>query len=248
MQQILDPDHYVRTSPSRQRHAIFDAESLLLDPSRGVRHSLRCALFDVGCKLPADAFRHWSLRTPLREACAILLGGHDPELLDQACERYFHHFDETGRYLCTLRPGSLRLLSSLAVERRMELHYLTHIGVEAAARVLDVYGLRHFPRSVVTPEAPLPPGVRLPLLQHLVENSEEPPSTWLLLSDHPCELLMAQRLHLRSIALGYGRAPLPTLCALRPGAIAASVGDVEDCLGQVGSLSLVRAPDDHHVH
>jgi phosphoglycolate phosphatase-like HAD superfamily hydrolase len=229
MQQILDPDRHVRTFPSHRRNAVFDAESLLLDPSRGVRHSLRCALYDVGHKLPADAFRHWSLRTPLREACAILLDSRDPELLALACERYFHHFDETGRYLCLLRPGSLRLLGRLA-QQRMELHYLTHIGAEAAARVLDVYGLRHFPRSVVTPEQPLLPGVRLPLLQHLVESSEEPPSSWLLLSDHPCELLAAQRLHLRSIALGYGRAPLPTLCALRPCAIAANVGDVETCL------------------
>jgi phosphoglycolate phosphatase-like HAD superfamily hydrolase len=248
MQQILDPDRGVRGLSVRQCHAVFDAESLLLDPSRGVRHSLRCALHDVGRKLPADAFRHWSLRTPLREACAILLECRDAELLTQACERYFHHYDETGRYLCTLRPGSLRLLAELAVQRRMELHYLTHIGIEAAARLLDVYGLRHFPRSVVTPEQPLLPGVRLPLLQHLVESSEEPPSSWLLLSDHPCELLAAQRLHLRSIALGYGRAPLPTLCALRPGAIAASVSDVGSCLGQVGGLSPVRAPGDQHVH
>jgi phosphoglycolate phosphatase-like HAD superfamily hydrolase len=231
MQQILDPGHRLEMGRAGQKHAIFDAESLLLDPTRGVKHSLRCALYDVGHKLPDDAFRHWSLRTPLRDAFSILLRSQDQLCIAEACARYFHHYDETGRYLCTLRPGSLQLLFKLAAEWRVELHYLTHIGADAASRLLDVYGLQHFPRSIITPEQQCAPGIRLPLMEHVIENSGEPPSSWLLLSDHPCELLAARRLHLRAIALGYGRAPLPTLCELRPSAIAASVADVAVCLG-----------------
>ena len=246
MQQILDPDQRFAFGQPTRRQAIFDAESLLLDPTRGVQHSLRCALYDVGHKLPADAFRHWSLRTPLRDAFSILMQTQDALCIGEACARYFHHYDETGRYLCTLRPGSLQLLFRLAAEWRVELHYLTHIGAGAAARLLDVYGLQHFPRSIITPEQQCAPGIRLPLMEHLIENSGQPPSSWLLLSDHPCELLAAQRLHLRAIALGYGRAPLPTLCELRPSAIAASVADVSACLGTF--LHAAPAAEGQRVH
>lgn len=152
MQQILDPDHCLELAGVRRRQAIFDAESLLLDPTRGVQHSLRQALRDVGHTLEPDAFRHWSLRTPLRDAFAILMQGSDAQCITEACIRYFHHYDQTGRYLCTLRPGSLQLLFRLAAEWRVELHYLTHIGADAASRLLDVYGLQHFPRSIITPE------------------------------------------------------------------------------------------------
>jgi len=99
MQQILDPDQHFRLVQPGRRQAIFDAESLLLDPTRGVQHSLRCALYDVGHKLPADAFRHWSLRTPLRDAFAILMQSQDALSIGEACARYFHHFDQTGRLL-----------------------------------------------------------------------------------------------------------------------------------------------------
>lgn len=245
MQEISDPESHSAFPRARNRQAVFDAESLLLDPTRGVQHSLRCALHDVGHKLPPDAFRHWSLRTPLRDVLSILMHGEDGPCIAQACVRYFHHYDQTGRYLCTLRPGSLQLLFRLAAEWRVELHYLTHIGAAAAARLLDVYGLQHFPRSIVTPEQACTPGIRLPLLQHLIENSGQPPSRWLLLSDHPCELLAAQRLHLRAVALGYGRAPLPVLRELRPCAIAASVADVSACLGGFLQAPLAEAPRVH---
>jgi phosphoglycolate phosphatase-like HAD superfamily hydrolase len=144
MQQILDPDTRCQPERAGWKHAIFDAESLLFDPSRGVQHSLRHALRDVGHTLPPDAFRHWSLRTPLRDAFSILMRSRDAEHIAAACARYFHHYDETGRFLCTLRPGSLQLLSSLAAEWRLELHYLTHIGADAAAHLLDVFGLQQF--------------------------------------------------------------------------------------------------------
>jgi phosphoglycolate phosphatase-like HAD superfamily hydrolase len=244
MQKTFDPEHRPVCGWGRQRQAIFDAESLLLDPTRSVQHSLREALRDVGYTLPADAFRHWSLRTPLRDAVSILLRSRDVMLVGEACARYFHHYDESGRYLCTLRPGSTQLLCRLAAEWRLELHYLTHIGADAASRLLDTFGLQHFLRSIVTPEWQCAPGIRLPLMEHLIESCGQPPSSWLLLSDHPCELLAAQRLHLRSIGLAYGRALLPTLCELRPCAIAANVADVAVCLG-----GLMRATGDgQRVH
>jgi len=209
-----------------ERLLIFDAESLLLDPTQGIQHSLLAALRQLGQRLTRHAFRHWSLRTPLRESLAILLNSRDPQQLDQACDLFFQHFEQDGRFRCSLRPGALALLEDLARDPRFELHYLTHIGAQAAARLLDVYGIGQLVRSIFSSEAATCPGVRPQLMQQLVLNSRQPPSRWVLLSDHPYELMAAQELHLRSIALGYGRAPLPTLLQLDPDAIAADLPDV----------------------
>ncbi|MDB5988184.1 MAG: putative phosphatase [Nevskia sp.] len=216
-----------------ERLLIFDAESLLLDPTQGIQHSLLGALQQLGRRLPDHAFRHWSLRTPLREALAILMDCRDPQQLDQACDCFFQHYEQSGRFCCSLRPGALALLNTLAGDARFELHYLTHIGAQAAARLLDVYGFGKFVRSIFTSEAPTCPGVRPHLMQQLVASSCQPPSRWVLLSDHPYELMTAQELHLRSIALGYGRAPLPTLLQLDPSAIAADLPDVSAQLDEL---------------
>jgi len=211
---------------ARERSLIFDVESLLLDPTPGICESLQCALQDLGGHLPDHAFRHWSLRTPLREALAILMHGSDSQQLDKATAAFSRHYEQHGRFRSRLRPGALPLLKNLALNGRFDLHYLTHIGAQAAARLLDLHGLGEFVRSVFTAEVPACPGMRPHLMQQLVACSGRPPSRWVLLSDHPYEILAAQDLHLRSIALGYGRAPLPALLQLDPNAIAANLPDV----------------------
>ncbi len=219
--------HSPQNSSNRcERALIFDVESLLLDPTQGICESLQCALRDLGGHLPDRAFRHWSLRTPLREALAILMHGSDSQQLDKATAAFFRHYEQQGRFRSRLRPGALPLLKNLLRSGRFELHYLTHIGAQSAARLLDLHGLGEFVRSVFTAEAPGCPGMRPHLMRHLAACSGRPPSRWVLLSDHPYEIVAAQDLHIRSIALGYGRAPLPALLQLDPDAIAANLPDV----------------------
>jgi len=210
---------------------IFDPESLLLDPAPGIEYAMRWAMRDLGIEVPRRWFeRNWTARTPFWETLTRLMDTSDPELIEFGRERYFAHFNECGRFRCTLRPGSLQLLAALASDPRLELHYLTHIGAERAVRLLDAYGLSHIPRCVVAPESPACPGLRLSLIKHHVENSGRPRRAWVLLSDHPWELLAARRMDLRAVGIGYARLPLASLCALRPDAIAATPTEVHACL------------------
>jgi len=224
---------------------IFDPESLLLDPAPGIEYAMRWAMRDLGIEVPQRWFeRNWTVRTPFWETLTQLMETSDPELIEFGRERYFAHFNECGRFRCTLRPGSMQLLACLASDPRLELHYLTHIGAERAARLLDAYGLSHFPRCVVAPEAPACPGLRLSLLKRHVEHGGRPLRSWVLLSDHPWELLTARRMGLRAVGIGYARMPLESMCALRPDAIAATLAEVPACLGgaelQEQELRLVR--------
>ncbi|MDB5977401.1 MAG: 5-nucleotidase [Nevskia sp.] len=210
---------------------IFDPESLLLDPAPGIEYAMRWAMRDLGIEVPQHWFRdQWSLQTPFWETLTQLMDTSDPELIDFGRERYFAHFNECGRFRCTVRPGGLQLLAALSADPRIELHYLTHIGAEQAMRLLDAYGLSHIPACVVTPEAPACPGIRLSLLKQHVESGARPRLSWVLLSDHPWELMAARRLQLRAIGIGYARLSLASLCALQPDAIAATPDEVPACL------------------
>lgn len=210
---------------------IFDPESLLLDPSSGIEYAMRWAMRDLGIAVPRNWFRHnWSLRTPFWDTLTRLMDTSDPELVEFGRERYYAHYNESGRFRCTLWPGAMPLLTRLVSDPRLELHYLTHIGAEPALRLLDAYGLSHVPRCVVAPEVPSCPGVRLSLLKQHVERGGRPRRSLVLLSDHPWELMAARRLHLRSVGIGYARLPLAVLRGLRPDAIAARPLEVADCL------------------
>ncbi len=210
---------------------IFDPESLLLDPAPGIEYAMRWAMRDLGIEVPRRWFeRNWTARTPFWETLTQLMDTSDPELIEFGRERYFAHFNDCGRFRCILRPGSLQLVAALASDPRLELHYLTHIGAERAVRLLDAYGLSHIPRCVVAPEAPACPGLRLSLIRQHVENSGRPRRAWVLLSDHPWELMAARRMSLRAVGIAYARLPLASLCALRPDAIAATPAEVHACL------------------
>lgn len=217
---------------------IFDPESLLLDPRAGIEYSLAHAMSELGIDVPRGWFEHqWSPRMSFHEALARLMDTEDPERIGEGYVRYFAHYNESGRFRCELRSGAMQLLAQLTGDNRFRLHYLTHIGAQAASRLLDTYGLQHLPHSIVTPETPGCPGLRPPLLRHSVDSSGEAEPRWVLLSDHPWELMAAQRLRVRTVALAYGRASLPVLCRSQPDAIAASVLDVRE-----GLLELVQGP------
>ncbi len=225
---------------------IFDPESLLLDPSSGIEYAMRWAMRDLGIEVPQHWFlEQWSLQTPFWETLTQLMDTSDPELIEFGRERYFAHFNECGRFRCTLRPGGLQLLAELSADPRIELHYLTHIGAEQAVRLLDAYGLSHIPACVVTPEAPSCPGMRLALLKQHVESGARPRLSWAMLSDHPWELMAARRLQLRAVGIGYARPSLSSLCALQLDAIAATPAEVPACLAddrRQQELLVVRGP------
>jgi phosphoglycolate phosphatase-like HAD superfamily hydrolase len=226
---------------------IFDPESLLLDPAPGIEYAMRWAMRDLGIEVPRQWFeRNWTVRTPFWETLTQLMETSDPELIEFGRERYFAHFNECGRFRCTLRPGSMQLLAALASDPRLELHYLTHIGAERAVRLLDAYGLSHIPRVIVAPEAPACPGLRLSLMKQHVEHGGRPRGGWALLSDHPWELMAARRMGLRAVGIGYARLSLDSLCALRPDAIAATPAEVHACLGgqalQEQALCVLHGP------
>jgi phosphoglycolate phosphatase-like HAD superfamily hydrolase len=221
--------------PSAQTTAIFDPESLLLDPAPGIEYALRAAMHDLSIEIPEGWFTaHWSPRTPFWKALNEVTGTNDPDVLGLARDLYFSHFNETGRFRCTLRPEGMPLLVRLANNPGMELHYLTHIGARAAARLLDTYGLQHFPRSIVTAETPACPGIRLSLLKQLIESGRRR-EDWVLLSDHPWELMAARCLGIRAIGIAYGRLSPESLGDLQAQDIASTPLDVAHLLQWPGA-------------
>lgn len=215
---------------SKERwQVLFDPESLLLEPTAGIVHSLRWAMAEFGYEVPDQWLTPvWSLNRPFEETLRGFWGSRDAEAFRLVCERFAAYYRCEGRYRCTLRPGSIGLLAELAADDRFELHYLTHVGVREAQRVLQTYGLQHVPRSIVTSDDPSCPGLRLEILRECCER--DPEQQWVVLSDHPWELLAAKQMGIKTVALGYGRCALPNLCGLEPDSIAANPYEVASLL------------------
>ena len=207
---------------------IFDVESLMVDPTPGIRHCLRLTARDFGVEVPERWFRGcWSSRMPFHDALGHVLKTDDPQRIEEGCLRYHQHFSEDGRFRGNLRPGAVQLFAALASDADIELNYLTHIGLSAAVRLLDTYGVAHLPRNIVTPEEAHCPGVRLPLIEHLTTRNDSDSRPWILLSDHPFELSFARRLgKLRTIGIGYARLSMEMLQSLQPDAIAEHPGEI----------------------
>ena len=207
---------------------MLDPEVLLIDTSPGVEHSLKQALAAFGLPMPdegLDFFRQTQL--PLPQLFAKLLSTDEREHILQFFNCFNEYFDKTGRYMGRLRAGSTRFLANIAASGRFDCHYLSHIGKHASAQLLDAYGIGHFFRSTIATERQTCPRTRLGLMRDAVRTRRTPDRQWLLLSDHPWELMTAETLGIRAIALGYGRSPLRVLSTCPAEAIAASVGDVE---------------------
>lgn len=209
---------------------LFDVESLLLDPVAGMRESLLAALRESGLAELRASVTPASSEDDLRGLLLDLLSQRESARVDCALQSYCRHFNTHGRYRCRFRDGSLRLLATLAARSDLCLHYVTHIGAVAAARVLDVYGLRYLPRVVCTGEQLDCPGLRPALIRDTVAASSTPASRWVLLSDHPPELVAARQLGVRCIGLGYGRAPREALQQLPVDALAVDLDDVATLL------------------
>lgn len=215
-------------SVSRELQVIFDVETLLLDPGESMRESLRTALVDSGLTTMVEQI-DGSAHVPkaeLADLLAEILKMQDSARAETALGRFSEHYSQQGRYRCRFRPGSLQLLATLASTPGVAMHYMTHIGAVAAARVLDIYGLQQMPRSIYTGANPCCPGMRPTLLRDWLEHSAQASGNWLLLSDSQPELLTAKRLGIRAIGLGYGRVPQAMLRRLRVDGVASDLREV----------------------
>ncbi len=228
---------------------IIDPESLLIDNMDGIEYALKAAMQDLQLPMPSRSLKHCALsKMPLIDMFASLVGSHDRALLQQFCTAFMEHFHASGRYRGRLRSGSYRLLVNLAADPRFEIHYLTHIGLQSASRVLDNYGIDPFVRSVISGDQPACPGVRLALLKHVVERSARPRAAWCLITDHPWELMAAREFGIRAIALGYGRSPLQVLGTYPAEAFATCVADVEAHLLDEKPEAAISQPCSETVH
>lgn len=210
---------------------IFDVETLLLDPLQGMIDSVGWAMIERGlAPTPIEIENAGVGRRPVSQVLSALMETEDAQTVSEALARFHSHFNESGRFRCTLRKGALQLLQTLARDSRIELHYLTHVGTRSAHRLLEQYGLTHLPMSVVTLEHATCPGIRLPMMKFMVEQGAKPARNWAVLSDHPWELMAAHQIGIRTVGLAYGRCELANLCALDPDAIAAEPAEIVSLL------------------
>lgn len=237
---LIAKDALALSSIERAR-VIFDVETLLLDPLPGMADSIGWAMIEIGQAPTLQQMHNAGMGCrPISNVLATLLETDDGQIIASACERYHKHYNESGRFRCILREGAVEVLQQLSKDARFELHYLTHLGSRDASKLLSVYGLANLPSSVVTLGQPTCPGIRLPLMKYLVEQSEVGARSWILLSDHPLELLTAQQLGIRSIALGYGRCTLASLCALSTDAVAGHPAEVPALLRVLRPISCAQ--------
>jgi phosphoglycolate phosphatase-like HAD superfamily hydrolase len=209
---------------------IVDAETLLLDPVPAIADCLSRTLWEFGRRQGVDV--RWCeiqrcVGLSAFEMLAALLDDADTQGLAAAYSCYRHYYETEGRYRARLRPGCLQFLATLACDPCFELHYVTHIGVDAAAQVLDRYGFYHQVRSIMAPLEPAPPSIRTRLIRHLVGDMDSTTENWAMLSDQAWDLALARRLGMRSIALGFGHASPVLLGAVGVAPVAMNLVDVE---------------------
>jgi len=210
---------------------IFDAEMLLLDPLPGMIDSIGWAMIEHGLAPTEAEMRLAGVgRRPISHVLSALMETEDTRVVADACARYHSYFNDSGRFRCQLREGAVQLIQTLARDARFELHYLTHIGTRDAHKLLTQYDLARLPMNVVTLEQATCPGIRLPMMKFMVEQGSKSARHWVLLSDHPWEIMAGHQIGIRSIGLAYGRCDLGSLCALEPDAIAAEPSEITNLL------------------
>lgn len=232
---------------SERIQLIFDAETLLLDPLPGVIDSVGWALIEQGMAPTVAQMENAGVgRRPISHVLSALMDTQDTQTVATATSRFHSYFNNSGRFRCSLREGALSLIQTLASDPRFELHYLTHIGTRDTQKLLEHYGLGHVPMSVTTLEHATCPGIRLPMMKFMVEQTAKASRNWVLLSDHPWELMAAHQIGIRSIGLAYGRSDLSSLCALEPDAIAAAPTEMMNLLksllpASIAPLALLKS-------
>ncbi|PTU33073.1 HAD family hydrolase [Stenotrophobium rhamnosiphilum] len=218
---------------------IFDVETLLLDPMPGIADSVGWAMIEQGLAPTIDEMEEAGIgRRPISQVLSTLLGTEDTRVIADATARYHSYFNDSGRFRCRIRESGVRLAQVLARDSRFELHYLTHIGSRNTHKILHHYGLSQMTLSVVTLEHATCPGIRSPLMKIMVEQSASAARNWVLLTDHPWELMAAHQIGMRSIGLAYGRSDVASLCALEPDAIATDPAEIHDLLRCMLPISL----------
>lgn len=241
-------------SVSQELQVIFDVETLLLDPGESMRESLRIALVDSGLTTMVEQIDGSALvpKAELSDLLAEMLKMRDSARAEAALRRFSEHYSQQGRYRCRFRPGSLQLLATLAATPGVAMHYMTHIGAAAAARVLDIYGLQQMPRSIYTGANPCCPGMRPTLLRDWLEYGAQGLGNWLLLSDSQQELLTAKRLGIRAIGLGYGRVPQAMLRRLSVDSVVSNLPEVTSLLlnylADGGARRSLGSSEQLHLH
>lgn len=205
----------VATASTAIRHVVFDPESLLLDPTPGVRASLDATArefgIDGGRTLPAG----WTPRCSLLSTLAALLGSEDSALIEAAYRGYHRHFAETGRRHFVRRSGSSDLLRLMVAGRGCRWHYLSTLGREASCALLRDHRLEAAVGSVFSSEEPSCPGLSPRLLSALLAAIGAEPVSVAVLADLPADLEAARSLGMTAVALDYGRCPREVLAGAR---------------------------------
>lgn len=181
---------------------VFDLESLLLDIDSGIRLALQDVAQQCGKPVPAEV-RGTGLRTRrLSEVLAQIAGDDDAQRLGQLADQYWRSYEERTRFLAARRAGADSLLMTLR-HYPGELHYLSTLGPQPAARFLQVLDLQGHVSSVFSSPQPACPCTRARLLENFLKRARQPAAHFLLLSDSLGELAAAQRLGMPALALAY---------------------------------------------
>lgn len=218
----------------RRRHpvdgagqVVVDLESLILDASRGVQDSLAFTVRSLGLNVSAEEIARVAGWEPVSAVLFRWIG--EPEATRAALLVYQDHYDSQGRFLSQLRPGATAVLDAL-VAVDWPVHYLTHIGKQAALRVLRQFAPLAGICSIISSSRAGSGLMRPHLLSGLLRNGHVGAQHTLLVTDHPLELSAAADLGVPAMALGYGRAPAAMLLQYRPTALARNCRDASSLL------------------
>lgn len=181
---------------------VFDLESLLLDIDSGIRLALEEVAKSCATRLPADIGSSELRTRKLSEVLAQISGERDAQRINALADQYWRAYEERTRFLAARRAGAESLLMTLR-HYPGELHYLSTLGPQPAAQLLQVLDLHDHIASVFSSPQPACPCTRARLLETFLKRSQQPAAQFLLLSDNLGELAAAQRLGMPALALAY---------------------------------------------
>ncbi|RZO86311.1 MAG: hypothetical protein EVA65_05140 [Oceanococcus sp.] len=240
MSTVIQAREYFRprrqVSPTGPGQIVIDLESLILDASAGVQDSLRFTVRTLGLNVSDEELIKVAGWEPVSALLFRWIG--EPDATRQALQVYQDHFDSQGRYLSQLRPGAAAVLAAVrAVD--WQVHYLTHIGKDAAFKLMNQFAPDAGIHSIISSVRPGSGLMRPHLLSGLLHNGKIAAEQTLLVTDHPLEMSAAADLGVPAMALGYGRAPAVMLMQYRPAAMARNCRDAASLL-RLHCMALAR--------
>lgn len=233
-------DHYEsHHKPATCGHGqvVVDLESLILDATPGIQDSLIFTARSLALNVSDEELSQVVGGEPISALLFRWIG--EPQATRQALQVYQEHFDAHGRFLSCLRPGADAVLDAIA-SVDWPVHYLTHIGKDAAFRLLKAYAAQSGIHSIISTQGSGSGLMRPHLLSGLLRDRAVGASETLLVTDHPLELSAAADLGVPAMALAYGRSPPAMLLHYRPAALARHCRDAASllrlhCMQRVGS-------------